>query len=432
MGKIADSLNNYWKTASLPIKRQAEAAANTASAAATTANSAASTATAAQEAANEAKTAVNNLIMYKKMTVKIDLSNSNPNTCCTYADDAAELTAGSAAWDEFFGHYPVMLKNGVEGKKLTRNNFALHEDGTAADITSGSEGDVMIAFPRRGLRITTIGNIITVSMTDNPNDPDYEYNAHRRGSTGKEKFYLGAYKGFESDSKLRSLSGKAPTSNKTIGAFRTLAQANGAANGAGGSGYDQSGFYQLVFRQAMYLLKYKTLDSQTAVGRGYVDTGVAYTTYNAATTGGTNTKGMDWGETTGNQQMKLFGLEDFWGNIWEWIDGLFSDASYNILTGTQGFNDTGDGYENQGKGATANIGNYMSKPQGSTGAGFIAKEVSGSATTYFCDYANLYASRLPIFGGDWSSASSAGACRLYVADTASNAAVHIAGRLMYL
>lgn len=412
--KIADSLNNFWGVAVQPIKQDCDNLKDE------------------MDSANQEIRELKNGGAYRKMTVKINLANSNPATCCTYADDAAEMTPGSEVWDEFFGHYPVMLKDGVEGKKLTRNNFALHADGTAADISTGAEGDVMIAFPRRGLRITTVGDIITISMTDHPNNPDYEYLAHERGGHGKDKFYLGAYKGFEADGKLRSLSGKAPTSSKTIGAFRTLAQANGAANGAGGSGYDQSGFYQLTFRQAMYLLKYKTLNSQAAVGRGYVDTGVSYQTYNAKSTGGTNTRGMDWGETTGLDQMKLFGIEDFWGNIYEWIDGLFCDANRHILTGTQDFNDTGAGYEDQGKGATANIGNYMSKPQGTTKTGFIAKEVSGSASTYFCDYTNLYASGLPYFGGGWGGASYAGAFLLYVGASVSGVDPAIAARLMYL
>ena len=43
----------------------------------------------------------------------------------------------------------------------------------------------------------------------------------------------------------------------------------------------------------------KKRDSQTALGRGYVDGNSAY-----ANTGGTNTKGFMFGETTGKQQMK--------------------------------------------------------------------------------------------------------------------------------
>lgn len=368
---------------------------------------------------NEANRLIGTPQPYRIMTVKIDLTNSNPSSSITYADDAVGMTPGSSDWDEFFGHYPVLFKNGVEVGTLKKTNFAQFEDGSTADITSGSAGDVMIAFPRRGVKITTVGNTLTISMTDDPENPDFEYLAHTKGSTYKDKFYLGAYKGYLDGTKLRSLSGKAPTATQTIGTFRTQAKANG-------TGYEQSGFYQLTFRQSMYLLKYRNLDSQTAVGRGNVDSSALINT------GGTNTKGMDWGETTGKLQMKLFGLEDFWGNIWEWIDGLVTNSTRDILTATTNFNNDGTGYTNNGQGATADIGNYMSKPQGTTKTGFIAKEVSGSATTYFCDYAYLYASRVAIFGGDWSNGSNAGAFRLYVNYSADYSTAYFAARLMYL
>lgn len=365
---------------------------------------------------------------YKVMTVKIDMSNSNPDNCCTYYDDAINMTAGSSSWDDFFGHYPVMLSGGVEGKKLNPNNFAQHEDGTSADITSGSEGDVMIAFPRRGLKISKSGSVITISMTDNPDDANFEYMAHKRGSTLKEKFYLGAYKGSEVSSKLRSLSGKTCANNKTIGAFRTLAQANGAPNGSGGSGYDQSGWYQLVYRQCMYVLKYKSLNSQSKVGRGFVDGNSAQ-----KATGGTETKGMDWGETTGKDHMKLFGLEDFWGNVYEWIDGYYSDANRNIQTATQSFNDTGSGYTSRGTAASANVSwNYMSACVGDTHSGFTPTVTSGSETTYFCDSARLNASYLPKFGGGWDDASGAGAFFLSVYYSATDANAYLGARLMYV
>ena len=357
---------------------------------------------------------------YKVMTAIIDLSNSNPATCITYADDAVGMTAGSAVWDEFFGHYPVILKDGVEGVKLNPNDYTKDIDGNNVNLASTVVGDVMVAFPRRGVKITTVGNTLTVKMTDDPDNPEFEYLAHTRGTTRKEKFYLGAYKGFTNASKLRSWSGKAPTVSQTIATFRTQAQANGV-------GYDQSGFYQLTFRQAMYILKYGNLDSQTVIGRGFVDGNSA-----ATNTGSTNQRGMDWGETTGKQQMKLFGLEDFWGNVREWIDGLVSTSTWNMLTATDNFNDTGAGYIDNGQGAIANIGNYMSKPQGTTKTGFIAKEVTGSDSTYFCDYAYLSSSCVASFGGFWSDASYTGAFFLQVIYAASISNAHIGARLMFL
>ena len=357
----------------------------------------------------------------KVMTVVIDQSNSNPSTCITYADDAVGMTAGSSEWDSFFGHYPCLFKDGVEVGRLNPNDFTKFEDGTSADITSGNAGDVMIAFPKLGYKISTSGDIVTVSMTDNPNAEGYCYLAHTRGNTVKDKFYLGAYKGYVTSSKLRSLSGKKPTVRATIGNFRTQAQANG-------SGYDQSAFNQLIFRQCMYLLKYKNLDSQTAVGYGYtkVDS-------ESISTGGTNAKGMDYGETTGKLQMKLFGLEDFWGNVYEFIDGIFSDSSRNILTATENFNDTGSGYTNHGtSGLSSDTSGCLSKVQGTSEKGFVLKDKNGSSSTYYADYAFVYASSLACFGGSWESGASAGAFSLLVNRSASNSTFNISSRLMYL
>ena len=139
---------------------------------------------------------------YKIMTAVIDLSDSNPNTCVSYADDAVGVVAGSAEWDEFFGHYPVLFKDGAEVGKLNPNNFDQFEDGTTADISSGASGDAMICFPRRGLTITTSGTKLTISMTDNPDNNAFEYNAHKRGNVAKEKFYIGVPTHFSATMKV--------------------------------------------------------------------------------------------------------------------------------------------------------------------------------------------------------------------------------------
>ena len=369
---------------------------------------------------------------FRKMTIKIDLSNSNPATCMTYADDAAEMIPGSKEWDDFFGHYPCLFKNGQEVGNLKRDNFLQFEDGRSADITSGDAGDVMIAFPRRGVKISTSGNIITVSMTDDPDNSDFKYYAHTRKTTRKEVFYLGAYKGWKDGSnKLRSLKDKAPTNNQTIATFRGYAQANG-------SGYEQSAFFQLTFRQVMYLLKYKNLNSQATIGQGYVKREHK----SPINTGGSESYGMDSEiikksnpsyMTDQDHHVKLFGLEDFWGNIYEWIDGIVIDSSRNILTGTDGFNDNGSRYDNNGKTeSSSSVGGWMSRPNGTTELGFTIKESSGSATTYFSDYASLSAGYVAYFGGEWSDSSYAGAFYLYVFYSASSERSNIASRLMYL
>ena len=355
--------------------------------------------------------------------VSIDLSNSNPETAVTYIDDAAGMTPGSSDWLDtpiFSKIRPCLFKDGAVVGYLNPDNFAQFEDGTDADITSGESGDVMIEIPKIGYKILTNGNTLTVQVTDNPKAEGFCYYAHTRDTEGDcDKLYVGAYLGYTASSKLRSLSGKSPTVNQTIGTFRTQAKANG-------TGYDQISFFALTLLQCLFLIKYKDRHSQVALGKGYVEASAK------ANTGATNANGMYYGSTLGTTHVKFAGIEDFWGNLFYWIDGLFSDSSSNILTAFDNYNDAGSGYTSRGQGATSYIRSYMSKPQGTTETGFIIKEARGSSSTYFCDYGNLSASGLAIFGGSWDHGDNAGAFRLKVDCSDSTTSPTLGGRLMYL
>ena len=324
------------------------------------------------------------------MTVILDLNNPDPTTWATYADDAVGMTAGSDAWDDFFGHYPCILENGVELGKLKRDNFAQYEDGTTAPITTIGK-DVMICFPRRGIKLEYLdANTLSVSMTNEDNKEGYSYMAHSYSNSGAsltnavcDKFYLGAYKGYKSSSRLYSTSGVDPTGKVTIENFRTYAQARG-------TGYEQSGFFQITFRQVMYLLKYKGQNAQIAIGRGYVDGNNL-----AHVTGGTNTRGMDWGESTGQDQMKLFGLEDFYGNLFEFIDGCYSASNGQLLVADGNFNDTGNNYTDTGASGQSN--GFLRYPNGTNLAGFTMKGTTyGDENTFFCDSARVFSSKSDI------------------------------------
>lgn len=363
---------------------------------------------------------------YKTYGVSIDLTNSDPTTAVTYTDDAVGMIAGSSDWDNtniFRDIRPCMFKDGKVKEYLNPDNFTKYIDGTAADISSGAEGDVMIEIPKLGVKIATSNNTLTVQVTDDPNAEGFHYYAHTRTKEGdRDKLYIGAFLGYNASSKLRSLCSKQPTVNVAIGETRTLAQANG-------DGYDQIAFYQLTLLQCLFLIRYKSRDSQTALGKGYVNDSSGNT---GVKTGGTIAKGMNYGETTGMQQMKFLGIEDFWGNFYYWIDGLVSSSDYHALTATDNFNDTGSGYKDNGALGSSYIGGYMKAPQGTSELGFIIKQAGGSSTTYFADYARFYSASVAYFGGYWAEGSYAGAFQLDVHEDASYAADCSCGRLMYL
>ena len=172
-------------------------------------------------------------IPYKIMTVEINLSNRNPESCGSYADDASTMSSGKYAsdWQKFFGYKPCLFKDGKVVGYLNPNDFTKFEDGSTADITSGDAGDVMIQFPRRGVRISKSGKVVTVSMTDNPDDSSFKYYAHQRGNANKDYFYLGAYDGYVYDASLRSLSGQSPTVNTSLADFDSYGKENGTGYG---------------------------------------------------------------------------------------------------------------------------------------------------------------------------------------------------------
>lgn len=364
---------------------------------------------------------------YQTYGVSIDLSNSNPETAVTYTDDAIGMVAGSPDWYKasiFKNIKPCLFKDGAVVDYLNPDNFAQFVDGTAADITSGDSGDVMIEIPKTGYKITKSGTTLTVQVTDDPNKDGFSYKAHTRTEDGdRENLYIGAFLGSNKNSKLRSISGVSPQNVTSLTDFRTQAQANGA-------GYDLLAFYPMTLLQCLFLIMYKNLNSQVALGMGYV--GDSSWSYTQKDTGATVAKGMNYGSSNDMEQMKFLGIEDFWGNLYQWVDGLVSSSDYHALVATDSFNDTGDGYTDLGALSTSSIYGYMKSPQGTNEAGFIISEKGASSSTYFSDYADFHGGFVPVFGGSFVDGANAGAFQLGV-DYGPGDAVGIVGaRLMFL
>lgn len=375
-------------------------------------------------------------------TLNIDKTNANTATACTYADDALGMIKGSNNWDTMpiFKHIkPCVFQSGQVNYYLNPNNWNEQINGEPSDLT-GADGDVMIEIPKFAYKIKTENNIITISVStdDNviENDNDYTYDAFSRLEEGDlEYFYKGAFKGsLDGDGKLRSLPGKLPANNKNIGSFRTSAQLNG-------SHYQQSTYAQLKALQCLYLIKYGDRNSQSAVGKGVVSASAAYVTgYNTtsidniSSENSTLTSGMTFGTTAnGTTHMRLFGIEDFWGSIWEWVDGLTTDASRNIITSWNSFSNEGITATTTSttSGLTANANGWNKNVAGNTAAGFMPIKFGGSSSTYWADSGVLSASCVLGFGGRWTDGDSSGAFYLFANLGASNVNALIGARLSY-
>lgn len=326
---------------------------------------------------------------FKTMTVVIDLTDSNPETCGSYADDAVGMESGRDVeeWKEFFGYRPCLLKDGVVNGYLKDTNYAQYESGGSADITSGNSGDVMIEFPRRGVKIVTAGNTLTISMTEDPDNSEFTYYAHTRGTARKENFYVGAYLCGDT---MTSISGVRIRSSRT---FQEIKEELGSTRP---SGYQLMTFYQWTYLQVMYLLQFRgnfNVEKTNGIGGCLYNVSGGY--LGTEVTGNYDKYGLFYGLFTQAYRSKLFGIEDLYGTEEQLLDGIIkSDVKPSVYLGTDNFSTDGQpnlSYSEYSNTMPEYMNGFITETFASSELGFIPKTANpGSGTTYYCDYVSSF------------------------------------------
>lgn len=341
-------------------------------------------------------------------------------TAIEYADDAYGMTAAladnvgdwgnTALYQEYFK--PCVIKPGATAPEyyLRKDNYNYKEDNTPSVLT-GADGDVMIEVKKLyGRFVKTNDGKLKVSIMNWKEADDCICFTEFDG-VEQDVMYRGAYKaGVATDATtvLRSISGVAPLVSKTRANFRTYANNRGDE-------YFQNEIYLLFLWQAMYLLMYKNRNSQTALGKGR--TGLTWEdgVSKAEACGYMNDKPFCYGDQTGTMGVKFLGVEDFFGNVWEMVDGCtLVNNVYKLTRYKSRHNDTGANAEySLASGLSAadgDHGKYLQSVQGTNEAMFLPAEVGASSGTYFCDYFWVAdATQIVFFGGYWYSGAGAGA-----------------------
>ena len=355
--------------------------------------------------------------------VRIALNNSNPETSVEYIDGATGMTPGWDNWKDkriFKDIKPCVLGGSTLSTilyYLNRDNYTLKENGEMAEIGDGH--NVMVEFPKIGYKMAKDSNYQYIWVTDNPNAEGFCYLAHSLDSEGDcDKIYIGAYLAHR-NIWLFSSSGVLPISNITLTSARNYLYSNN---------FQLLSFYSLTLLQCLYVIIYKNLNSQQALGQGYTSASAK------ANTGSTNTKPFCYGNpNSGTEHVKFLGIEDFYGNLYQWVDGLYCDSSYNIKTDYNNFTGTdGSAFRySQSSGISSNIFGYTSRIQGTNNTGFILKSAAGSTSTYYAEYAYLVSGCFSSFGGYWSYGAFAGAFLLDVYYAASYSSSSLGCRVVY-
>jgi len=360
--------------------------------------------------------------------VREELAEPNPSTRWVYTDDCAGFTPCSKptattvamnSWESnpiFEKIYPVM-RVGSTVTRLNKTNLNQDIDGNTVSTTANK----FTHYEKMYMKITSDGTYRYWKLSNVKGEGFSDWCFSRNG-TVRNYFELGCYKGYVDGSVLTSRTGVSPTVLISLKNSITYAQ-----TGAG-SGYDINLYNNTMLVQFLFILLFKNSNSQASLGMGYVggsakqNTGVNNTLINEY--------GMYGDTSSSTSRVSFLWGEDLWGNIYEWIGGLKTDASYNFMVGDVA-NTTGSGYTSVSSGLSGNIDGYISNVSGQEKTGFLPIATSGSDTLYYCDYGIVIASSFPSFGGYWSSSAYAGIFFLYVIYSAANTYSYLGARLSY-
>lgn len=331
----------------------------------------------------------------KRYCYVIHKTDSNPSTRVAYDMDAAGMTPAKmnfssgtfdyGSWADLWfvkKNRPLMLKRDrTVDYYLDPNDYSKKEDGTASDVANTSYGgNAMAQFATVWQYQYELGDYEFDILCQEQYDENYKAYAHTRADGSiADYFYWSMFGGSSVNSILRSLSGQSVAQSQDTATQISQAQANGA-------GWYIHTWSQRRLIQSMLTLMCRSTDTQTAFGNGNCNS--ASSASGLIGTGRLSNKGQFWGTTSSTEQVKVFHIEQFWGNQWDRTAGVLNNASglwVKMTPEGDGYKVTETtGYTRTGIVLSGTSGGYISSVVASE-LGRLPKVISGSATTYECD-----------------------------------------------
>lgn len=250
--------------------------------------------------------------------------------------------------------------------RLKDDDGTKYHDGTAADLT-GTEGDVFMLLPKFYWKVTEESTDVYklgLAYGGKPDDTWKEWDG---------KTLIGVYEAFRNSGRLYSRSGVVPITNVAQAQFKVDAR-------NGGAGYMIVDWSMHCMMAMLYYCQYGHMNSQLKIGRG--------TSSYPKTTGATDALCMTDTVAGGNGDsgsINFFGLENWWGDIIEWMEGIEVNSGIATITNPDGSTRTVQGYDMQGY--------YPKKMVLGEFFDLIGKELGAGDTSGYCDYFYLNVSQ---------------------------------------
>lgn len=290
------------------------------------------------------------------------------------------------------------------------------------DATAGK----LVKIPKYWFKWTRSGNGMKLQISNGPEAGFHVSPAHADRGDGKgerDYVYVGRY---HCNTSYKSQAGSQPAANMTRAAARSSIHNLGSTYWQ----YDYAMYWTIMM---LYLVEYANWNSQATIGYGCSPSNAKFNmgatdnmVYHTGTSAASRT-------TYGSVQYRH--IEGLWDNVYDWCDGIrFSGSTVYCIANPASFSDTSGGTN---VGTRATYSGYISGWTNPTADGFeyalYPNAVSGSETTYVCDYCSYSASGVVLrVGGDYGQIQNLGAFCLYGYYAASVANAYIGCRLQKL
>jgi len=436
-------------------------------------------------------------LRYGFAAVQIAINTSDPSTRCTYPEyvtvngkqvknsaygldpaynankaNAAGNTSTAAFDMGGWADHPIL--NGI--KPVLKNGTTWTDLDKTGMTTWDNSADAFTEFPINWLAIKNDGTNITVIFSDKDTRPDADFqlyafakgcdsysneqivtaNASASLSAIKASdssdyfancFHIGCFVANGGSSAIYSKRGATVSSSVVYTNYWHGANARG-------TDYDCMSFQQWTYIQALFLLLYRSTNSQTAHSHGLAKVSSSSVSANTANAGVATTSFGMAGAINKAQVNSFFWIYNCWGNHTQFIGGLWnrkgsSSKAYYWLPRQANSRAFNNGWSAASTNATqaslgtdtgitgSKSGGFIKTVAGSNVAGFCPTSQSGgSSSTYWpdCGYVYYYSSRayFPYVGGSYNyNAGFAGIFYCGVDNGSTDSGTNIVARLSY-